>query len=98
MRFVKKKYSVPYRREIFVCVGFATSFFLLIAVLTFSAHDPSWFYYTTSDGVVTNKCGFFGAQCAALLMYLFGAASLLVPFLIALCSSLLFLKASWRHE
>lgn len=98
MSFLKKKQFVPYKREIFTCVAVAASLFLTIALFTFNANDPSLFYYQTNDVAVANKCGFFGAQCAALLIHFLGAASLLVPFFLLFCVWLTAVHGVYRYE
>jgi S-DNA-T family DNA segregation ATPase FtsK/SpoIIIE len=65
---------------------FATFFsllagFLFVALVTFSPHDQSWFYFSTNPGEIQNAAGFIGAHVAAFCIYFFGTVSyLLIPF------------------
>jgi S-DNA-T family DNA segregation ATPase FtsK/SpoIIIE len=95
---IKKNVLVSYKKECIVVISFATALFMLVSLLSFNAHDPSWFYYHTDVHEITNKCGVWGAQCAALLMYLLGAASLLVPFFLMFYASRIFFQTPWRYE
>ncbi len=47
--------------------------FLMIACLTYSPYDRSWFYYSSESRYVHNWCGTVGAYSAAMLFYLFGS-------------------------
>lgn len=62
--------------------AFFTALSLLIGIFlfSFSATDPSWFYYTTEKMGYINKGGAIGAHVSALLFYYVGwAAYLCVP-------------------
>jgi len=72
---VFKKYGV-----IFLFSGI--SLFCMASLWTFSATDASWFYHTNAMHNYKNIFGFFGAHCAAWLIYFFGHAAFLVPFII----------------
>lgn len=65
---------------------------IAVALCSHHADDPSWFYYTSLGSSTHNVLGIFGAQCAALVMYLFGNAAwiliialLYAWYLVALC-------------
>jgi S-DNA-T family DNA segregation ATPase FtsK/SpoIIIE len=95
---IKRNSLVPHRREIVVFIYLATALFISVSLLTFSAQDPSWFYYHTDMNPITNRCGWWGAQCAALLIYLVGAASFLVPGFLVFLSWLIFFNLSWKYD
>ncbi len=59
-------------------VGF--ELFLAGALWTFSPTDSSWFYHATQLQPYKNMFGFFGANCAAWSIYLFGRAACLSIF------------------
>ena len=56
-----------------------STFVTLISLLTHNRHDPSLCYVTTDPQPITNWLGSFGAQCSALLLYVFGLAAYLIP-------------------
>lgn len=63
----------------------AVSGLLAVALVSFNAHDPSWFYYSTEQTTIHNLLGTFGAHLSAAFFYGLGAASyLVVPFLLGL--------------
>ena len=63
----------------FLC-GF--SVFVAAALFSFYPQDSSWFFYSTTHETIKNILGSCGANCAALLFFLFGSSALLlVPFL-----------------
>jgi len=75
----------------YIGISFYTAMviFLVISLVSYNVTDSSWLYVTSAPGTITNAGGFFGAQLAAILFYLFGGASflLLIPLL---CVGLIF--------
>jgi S-DNA-T family DNA segregation ATPase FtsK/SpoIIIE len=61
--------------------GFAASLLWLIALATYNASDPVWFFNNVS-GDVTNFAGRFGAFLATLSFQCFGYTSFLIPVII----------------
>ncbi len=62
-------------------IGIVT-IFIMLSLYSYHPYDPSWFFYAREHLAIHNICGFLGANCAALLLYIFGgAAFLLIPFL-----------------
>lgn len=54
--------------------------FLAVGLLSYSANDPSLNHVVSSKNLVHNKAGLFGAYAAGFLNDVFGAGSLLWPF------------------
>ncbi len=54
-----------------------TTVFLLVALISYSPKDPSWF--NNQAGQVANLCGRVGAQLSALILQGLGIAAFLVP-------------------
>jgi len=79
-----KSRLAAYRRELWIVVFSALSLFLTVALWSYNPHDPSWFYYTSQHSVVTNWCGVWGANSAALLWYMMGLGAWLVPGILLL--------------
>ncbi len=52
--------------------------FVGFSLFTYNPLDSSWFYISTDMLPVTNACGVMGANCAALLLYMFGGAAFLL--------------------
>lgn len=69
-----KKYGVTF--FLLCCAIFVTG-----SMITFSSVDASWLYHTNQLQSYKNIFGFFGANCAATIIYFFGRAAILsVPF------------------
>jgi DNA segregation ATPase FtsK/SpoIIIE, S-DNA-T family len=68
--------------------------FFLLALTTFSHHDPGW-SQVSGHGTILNAAGPMGAWCADVLISLFGALAFGFPAMVALSSAFLFLH---RHE
>ncbi len=68
-------------RETVVLLLLASAAFLLLALLSFDARDPSW--SNSGDGpTVHNAGGRIGANWAGLLYYFFGYPAVLIPLLL----------------
>lgn len=71
-----------HRYGFFVVFGLL-SIFIIGSLWSFHPNDPSAFYHTTASANVKNWFGVLGSQCAAWLIYLFGAAAFfLIPILL----------------
>ena len=62
---------------------FALSLFWLVALASYSASDPAWFFNTGSEGPPANLAGRLGAFMAELSYQLVGYAAYLVPVVLA---------------
>lgn len=77
-RYVRHKYRIPwYFYDSCGLVALTGALVLVCSLLSHNPYDPSLFYVTSQPVMVTNWCGVFGAQLSAVLVYLFGCASLL---------------------
>src|SRR5437867_2675926 len=72
--------------------------FIALSLFTFNRYDYSWFYFTTKDYSISNRGGFWGAQCAAVFFYFFGGAALLVPFFLMLLAYIRIMRISIKYE
>ncbi|WLF84432.1 DNA translocase FtsK [Moraxella sp. ZY210820] len=67
--------------QFLICVFLAClGGFLFLALLSFSAFDPSWSYLSSDTQHISNLTGVAGAWIGNLLRAFFGWASLLIPF------------------
>ena len=89
---------IVYRREFIIIFLSVIAIFLGISLYSYHPTDTSWFYYSSQSRAVQNWCGLVGAYSAALLFYLFGAASLLIIPLISFMVYALFNQRSWKDE
>jgi S-DNA-T family DNA segregation ATPase FtsK/SpoIIIE len=77
--------------ELLGLVAFALALMLLIALATFSPHDPAPFFKAGGDGGASNFIGPFGAFLSELLVrQMFGLAALLLPLVLGLLGWKLF--------
>lgn len=78
-------YVLSYKRCMGALLCLLGAFFLLSVLGTYSIHDNSFFYSTVGHATtpIHNIFGFLGATCAALALYIGGAAIwLLIPILL----------------
>ena len=68
-------------REIILLAAAGCALFLLIALLTFSSHDPGW-SHSASYEKLHNACGVFGAWLADFILSFFGLTAYLMPAMI----------------
>jgi DNA segregation ATPase FtsK/SpoIIIE, S-DNA-T family len=78
-----------YKEEIIGVLSVGLVAFLSLALISYNAHDPSWFYSSTKAQAIANWCGLIGANSASLLVFLFGSASYLFIGTLLLFSVLL---------
>ena len=79
-------FSTPLSRKVseFLGVGlFAISLIWLIALASYDANDPAWFFATGSNDVPANFIGRVGAFLSELSFQILGFASYLLPALVA---------------
>lgn len=78
--YIKGYIKKSYMREIKAVVLVGVAFFVSCALYSYNMQDFSLVHYSTqvADGTY-NWCGIVGAQCAAILFYLLGAAAYLLP-------------------
>lgn len=69
-----------------------------LSLATYDAHDPSILFYSTQSSAPHNICGTIGANCAAILMYLFGEAAPIFVLCILFASYIFFTGVSWLRE
>ncbi len=85
-------FSSPLSRRVseFVGVGlFALSLIWLIALASYDANDPAWFFATGSNDIPANFIGRVGAFLAELSFQVMGFASYLLPAVVA--------TAGWQY-
>lgn len=93
-----KAYVSYYQRFLYASVLSILAIFLAVSLWSFHADDSSWFYYTTQTQPVNNMAGVLGAYSAALLFYLFGAASFFfIPLLFFLAYLIMVEKSYQEH-
>jgi S-DNA-T family DNA segregation ATPase FtsK/SpoIIIE len=63
---------------------FACALILLIALATYDANDPAWFFSTGTHEVPANFVGRVGAFLGELSYQVFGYASYVIPALVAI--------------
>ena len=90
--------SLPFSYELKLLFVLAGALFLSVSLLTYNAHDHSWFYFDTQNHGATNLCGYVGACIAGLFYYLFGTAALLSICLSFFLLYVLLLKKEWHEE
>ncbi len=72
---INRSQDSSYRREV-VALGYATMLaYGALAIFSYNAHDNTLFYFSSTAGGVTNWAGSLGANLAALLFFLWGAAT-----------------------
>ncbi len=72
-----------FRRELITFCTLSAAIFLFLSLISYRAHDPSWFCTHSITVPIHNWCGAIGANAAALLIYMLGSAAGLVPVLLA---------------
>ncbi len=83
--------SVAWRREAWLFILAALASYLLIALVSFSSQDPSWFS-SGQGGPVHNWGGIVGAYLSDFLVQSFGIVAWLLPFGVATLA-----WQCWRH-
>ena len=74
-------FSMLYISKIIGAFAGIVGFFLLFALPSYKATDPSWFYYSSDIHSIGNLMGIIGAYASAALLYYFGpVAYTLIPF------------------
>lgn len=90
--------SVPFIHELQLLLILAGTLFLAVSLLTYNAHDHSWFYFDTQASANSNLCGYVGACIAGLLYYLFGTAALVFVCLGFFLLFTVLTKREWHEE
>ncbi len=98
VRGSSKSRSGFYKKELSAFILAAATLFISLSLVSYNAHDESWFFYSSRMTPITNWCGTVGAQCAAFLMYLFGVAAWLVVPLLGFITYLLVVQRPLREE
>lgn len=87
-----------YAHAVFGLLLSAAALFIGLALISYSPYDPSWAYYTNQTCVVGNWCGSFGANLAAFLMFLAGAASFWCVALLFFMAHTFLMTGSFKQE
>lgn len=74
------------------------AFLIALALYSYDARDASWFFVRSKMTVPHNMLGSFGAYLAGLLMYLFGAASYVIPVTLLYFAYFFASGVAWRKE
>ncbi len=77
--------------EVSLVICHAFAIFMMLALLTFHPSDPSW-TQTAWEGEIHNSAGAAGAWLADILLFAFGIAAYLMPFVTIALAWLLFWK------
>jgi len=81
----------------FIIISGLTLFFLL-ALLSYSPTDASWFSYSTNPGPIHNWCGIVGSYSSALLFFLWGGAVFLFLGAFGFYSTMTVTQRPWKRE
>ena len=82
VRYFRHLYSLNSYLRLVVSLSFGMlGIFMMGSLITFDPFDPTFCYITTHVQEYTNVFGYYGAQCAGILYFLLGGASLLFVFL-----------------
>lgn len=93
------KYLVVHRRSIlFSFVLFCASCWICIVLYSYNYNDHSLMAYQSDGSFVHNAGGFLGAHVAALLIYLFGGASIIVIWLLFYCAYMMIARRTCKQE
>ncbi|MCE2573190.1 DNA translocase FtsK [Motilimonas eburnea] len=77
--------------EVSLVICHAFAIFMMLALITFHPSDPSW-TQTAWEGEIHNSAGAAGAWLADILLFAFGIAAYLMPFVTVALAWLLFWK------
>lgn len=80
-----------------LCLG-ASACALFLALCTYNYEDASWFCVEYPEQPLTNFLGNFGANSAALMLYLFGGSAFILIFCMSLGAIRLWSEAGRRWE
>lgn len=93
------KYVVTHRKNIACSVIlFASACWLTLVLYSYNQHDHSLVSYQSDYLSINNRGGFLGAHVAALFIYLFGGASVLVIWLLFFLAYMFAISAHWKKE
>lgn len=85
-------------RLLLVGVFGTATMFLLVSLLSYNAHDPSLFYYTTHKAPIANWCGTPGCYVASFLYHVLGYAAYVMIGVGLFCTLLLIYGISLKRE
>jgi S-DNA-T family DNA segregation ATPase FtsK/SpoIIIE len=97
-RSATKSVLSAYKPELVGLSLMAGASFVLVSLVSYHPHDSSLFYYSSMAHPIRNMGGMLGAQCAALLMYLFGASSIFIPCLMGFLAYLSFKREAFKKN
>ncbi len=90
---------ISFKREVIAIFLFGIALFIGCALYSHYPDDHSWFHYTTHKTyIVHNWCGLVGAHISALLLYLFGSASIVLSIILLFFSYLIMRRQSFKDE
>lgn len=72
-------------RSIRLLSGFFLTVFMIIALSSYSIHDPAWSILSSSQKMVMNKAGLIGSHVADILYLTFGLVAWLAPIIALHC-------------
>lgn len=97
-RSAAKSVVSTYKPELMGLGLMAGALFLAVCLISYNPHDSSLFFYSSAAHPIRNMGGMLGAQCAAILMYFFGASSLFISFLMGFLSFLSFKREALKKQ
>lgn len=88
---MKKTQSDPQlRREIIAIILFTFSLGIVLSLISYDPHDPSFSFYDTNATKINNLLGIVGSYLADMMLQVFGLGSFLFVLVLFLCSLRLF--------
>lgn len=93
--FVHALINNPY---VWIAASAGLTLYSTLALYTFNAHDPSWFYAATDQTTPVNGAGIWGANLAALAFYTLGKAAYIIPVLFAYTTISTYKRSSLSQE
>ena len=92
------KFFDHFKKIFFTFLSVLTGAVLLVALLSYSPNDPCLLYDSSECIKVSNLAGSFGANLAAILLYLFGSASIFLVIIFAMLAVIAFGITSLKNE
>src|SRR5581483_11721142 len=87
-----------YQQKLSAILMACITLLLTVALATYNPTDASWFYTTNASVPINNLAGQWGANSAALLLYLFGASCWWLLVACYLLTASLWRYSNWYHQ
>ena len=87
-----------YKKELYALMSGVLTLMATLALYSFDAYDPSWFFISSYSQPIHNWCGFVGAHFSAFLMFLFGASSYIAVLLAGIFLYWICINGSWKNH